>query len=88
MPKEGLGELEWQDRFRKFAAGTFKFGVGQAPPKGSKHAKRIDLIKRCPAHGHTAGQTTLGGSNKRPSCKCSYHPKKTTPKKVCVGCGT
>lgn len=80
MPKEGLNKQEWESRLKLYAIGSFTFGKGQKPPKGSKIAKKIDAIERCPSHGIRDGQTTLFGAP--PKCHCHYHPKKCTPKKV------
>ena len=78
MPHEGVSKQVWNERLKRYAAGTFRFGQGNYPPSDSTWAKKIDNIKNCPAH-KSRGQSTLFGG--RVLCRCRFHPKKATPKK-------
>ena len=70
MPKEGLSQREWNERLEKSAAGTFQFGRGQRPPKGSPWAKKLQTVEKCPRHLNKSGVSPFG---KRINCICGYH---------------
>ncbi len=70
MPKHGMSKREWNERLEKFAAGTFQFGRGQRPPKGSEAAKKLEKVERCPRHSNTSGVNLFGH---KIVCVCGYH---------------
>ena len=70
MPKYGLTKREWEDRLEKYAAGTFQFGRGQRPPKGSERAKKLAKVEKCPRHLNKSLFNPLG---QRIICVCGYH---------------
>ncbi len=48
MSKIGLKPSEWRKRLQEYAEGTFTFGSGQEPPKGSIWATEVAKIEpRC-----------------------------------------
>ena len=65
--KEGLTAEQWNARLKQYAAGSFTFGRGQRPGKGSKWAKKLKTIESCPKYKKP---------NKAVSNKLLvYHPK-------------
>ncbi len=70
MPKHGMSKSEWKERLEKFAAGTFQFGRGQRPPKGSEAANNLEKVERCPRHLNTS---TFNPFGKVIACVCGYH---------------
>lgn len=76
MTKTGLPDKTWWARLRGLAAGTYKFGQGQTPRKGTKWAEYAARIKSCPLTGSgssNAHKTDLFG--KLIQCSCSFHNK-------------
>ena len=70
MPKQGLTDKQWHTRLQHYASGTFKFGRGQKPSKGSEWAKKLESIDACPKHRNKS----LWDPLKRPiPCKCGFH---------------
>lgn len=70
MTKYGMSKREWEERLEKFVAGTFRFGRGQRPPKGSERAKKLEKVERCPRHLNTSCFNPFG---QRIVCVCGYH---------------
>ena len=70
MPNKGLTERQWRDRLQQFAAGTFKFGRGQRPPKNSERGRLVEKIEKCPKHRNASFLDPL---NRMITCKCGYH---------------
>ncbi|KAK7489182.1 hypothetical protein BaRGS_00019560 [Batillaria attramentaria] len=77
MPKDGIGEQQWLQRLRAFAAGTFTFKKGQHPPKNSKWAKMLQKISDCPSQKAGSMKRDLFGNEIK--CTCSFHPKEKNP---------
>ena len=70
MPKEGLTAEQWNARLKQYAAGSFTFGRGQRPGKGSKWAKKLKTIESCPKYKNP---NKLDPYRRRICCKCGYH---------------
>ena len=70
MPKTGLSDREWRERLQQFAAGSFKFGRGQRPPKNSVRGRQVDKVEKCPKHNNP---TLLDPLKREIICKCGYH---------------
>ena len=70
MPKQLMSKQQWEVRLRMLAAGTYKFGRGERPPKNSLMAKKVEKVERCPKH---LNSSTFNPFGQRIACVCSYH---------------
>ena len=75
MPKEGLSDDQWHKRLKAYAAGTFQFGRGQRPSKGTSRAQTVEKLEKCPRHRNRCVMDVFG----RPiTCVCGYHASSNT----------
>ena len=71
MPKKGPDASQWKAKLRAFANGTYKFGTGEKPGKGSRWEKELIKILGCPKYNN---QSTLSLVSGKPvQCICEYH---------------
>lgn len=73
MPKHVKSDAEWKARLRDYAAGNFKFGQGQKPPRTSRWATEIGVIDKCPAIVSTKNLFGVVVT-----CTCGHHVSPST----------
>ena len=73
MPKQALSKMEWKERMKQYAVGSFQFARGQKPQKGSFWAKELMRIEACPLHKSTSKVDVMG---RELHCYCGYHSNK------------
>ena len=77
MPKTGLSAAEWRKRLKAYAKGSFTFGTGLRPPKGSSRATEVAQIEQCPLHRNRSSMDPFG---RKLDCTCGFH--KAAPPRV------
>ena len=82
MPKLGLSKSQWKARLTNFANGSFSFGRGQRPSKGSPWYNILVNIESCPVHNNVQRVNIFG---QRIECNCGYHEVRNYLK-ICVIC--
>ena len=75
MPKIGLSDREWKERLSSYAQGLFEFSRGQRPPKGSRRAKELEQVDKCPKHRNPVTHDPFG---RKIQCTCGHHQVKVS----------